>query len=85
MVRIDSDRREMVIDLDYRPARRLADMVLQAVWAYAASTDEDKAFVRSMADAVAGRLPLADQDLKDISSPQELEGLYSPLGGGADD
>lgn len=79
MVKIEKESRKMVIDLDYRPARRLADMVLQAVWAYAASTEEDKAFVKNMADAVAGRVPLADLDLMQISSQDEVASLYSPL------
>ena len=80
MVKIDSKERVMVIDLDYRPGRRLADMVLQAVWAYATTTEQDRAYVKSMADAVSGRVPLADLNLMDISSSEEVEGLYSPLG-----
>jgi len=79
MIKIQSDSRQMIIDLDYRPARRLADMVLQAVWAYAAQSEEDKAYVKNMADAVAGRVPLADLDLMLISSQDEVEKLYSPL------
>lgn len=80
MVKIDSRERVMVISLDYRPGRRLADMVLQAVWAYAATTEQDKAYVKNMADAVSGRVPLADLNLMDISSGEEVERLYSPLG-----
>lgn len=73
MVKIDANNRQMVIDLDYEPARQLSNLVLQAVWLYAATTDEDRAFVRQMADMIAGRLPLNNIDLSVITSPSELE------------
>ena len=79
MVKIEAGKRQMVISLDYDPSRQLAHMVLQAVWLYAATTDEDRAFVRQMADMLAGRLPLSDMDITTITSPDELVRLRNPL------
>lgn len=85
MVKIDSSKRVMILDLDYRPGRRLADLVLQTIWSYAASSEEDKAYIRNMADAIAGRVPLSDLDLMEITSSDEAKLLYSPLNEGKND
>jgi hypothetical protein len=71
MIKIEASDRRVVIDLDYKASRKMADMVLQAIYLYAATTDEDRALVRQMSDMVCGRLPLRDIDLSNVTSPSE--------------
>jgi hypothetical protein len=79
MVKIDAEKRELVIDLDYRPGRRLADMVLQAIWTNVCTSDEQRAYVRAMSDMVCGRAPLGGMDTMTLTTDEQAKALYSPL------
>ncbi len=65
MVRLDSKKNKLLIDLKHPTGQQLAEMILQAVYLYGAETDQDRAILRQMARMVQGEEPKATIDLKD--------------------
>jgi hypothetical protein len=65
MVRLDSKKNKLLIDLKHPTGQQLAEMILQAVYLYGAETDQDRAILRQMARMIKGEEPKANIDLKD--------------------
>lgn len=65
MVRLDSKKKTLILDLKNETSKQLAEMVLQAIYLYGAESDEDKAILRQMARMVKGEEPAVNINLKD--------------------
>lgn len=65
MVRLDSKKNKLVLDLKHKTGKQLAEMVLQAVYLYGAESEEDKAILRQMSRMIQGEEPVVSIDLKD--------------------
>lgn len=71
MVRLDSKKKTLILDLKNDTSKQLAEMVLQAIYLYGAESDEDKAILRQMARMVKGEEPAVNINLKDYLKSQE--------------
>ena len=71
MVRLDSKKKTLILDLKNETSKQLAEMVLQAIYLYGAESDEDKAILRQMARMVKGEEPAVSINLKDYLKGQE--------------
>jgi len=71
MVRLDSKKKTLILDLENETSKQLAEMVLQAIYLYGAESDEDKAILRQMARMVKGEEPAVSINLKDYLKSQE--------------
>ena len=71
MVRLDSNKKTLILDLKNDTSKQLAEMVLQAIYLYGAESDEDKAILRQMARMVKGEEPAVNINLKDYLKSQE--------------
>ena len=71
MVRLDSKKKTLILDLKNETSKQLAEMVLQALYLYGAESDEDKAILRQMARMVKGEEPAVNINLKDYLKGQE--------------
>lgn len=71
MVRLDSKKKTLILDLKNETSKQLAEMVLQAIYLYGAESDEDKAILRQMARMVKGEEPAVNINLKDYLKGQE--------------
>jgi len=65
MVRLDSKKKTLVLDLKNETSKQLAQMVLQTIYLYGAETDEDKAILRQMVRMIKGDEPAVSINLKD--------------------
>lgn len=72
MVRLDSKKKTLILDLKNETSKQLAEMVLQAIYLYGAESDEDKAILRQMARMVKGEEPAVNINLKDYLKGQEV-------------
>jgi len=72
MVRLDSKKKTLILDLKNETSKQLAEMVLQAIYLYGAESDEDKAILRQMARMVKGEEPAVNINLKDYLKSQEV-------------
>lgn len=71
MVRLDSKKKTLILDLKNDTSKQLAEMVLQAIYLYGAESDEDKAILRQMARMVKGEEPAVNINLKDYLKSKE--------------
>lgn len=65
MVRLDSKQESLVIDIKEQFGKQLADMVVGALWLYAATSEETRASLTVMSRIIQGEQPLVDIDLSD--------------------
>ena len=65
MVRLDSKKNKLVLDLKHNTGKQLGAMVLQAIYLYGAESEEDKAIIRQMERMIKGEEPSVTIDLKD--------------------
>tara|TARA_Y100000592_G_C5468573_1_gene318095 strand:- start:2364 stop:2585 length:222 start_codon:yes stop_codon:yes gene_type:complete len=72
MVKLNPEDKTLIINLNYKAGRSLAEMVLQSIWTYAAQEPQDRAIIMQMNRMVHGQEPMADVDLMDYT---DVEGL----------
>lgn len=72
MVRLNKKTNELVISLDYKAGRSLAEMVLQTIWVYGTTEENDRAIVSQMNRMIYGNQPIEDIDLMEITDKESL-------------
>jgi len=72
MIKLDADKRKLIIDLQYKAGRNLADMVIESIFLYVATCSEDKAIVRQLSSMIKGEQPMVDIDLMDYTNKDKL-------------
>lgn len=72
MVRLNKETNELVISLDYKAGRSLAEMVLQTIWVYGTTEENDRAIVSQMNRMIYGNQPIEDIDLMEITDKESL-------------
>lgn len=65
MIRIDAEHKKFILDLRYRPARRLADMVIETIMLHAETDPEDEEVLTSISRSLRDEEELFNVDLKD--------------------
>lgn len=71
MVKLRADEQELVINIKTLAGKSLANMVVQAVYLYATTSEEDRAIVSQLGRMVAGDETAVDVDLSDYSQKEE--------------
>jgi len=73
MIRIDAEQKKFIIDLRYRPARKLADMVIETIMLHAETDLEDEKILLKISRSLRGEEEIFDCDLTDHHEPIEEE------------
>lgn len=72
MIKLDADKKQLVIDLQYQAGRNLADMVVEAIFLYVATESQDKAVVAQLGRMIKGDEPMANVDLIEYTKKETL-------------